>query len=418
MATPPIHITPDLLRRYVAGQTNASEQHAVERAALEDSFVADALEGFEAMAGKKPDLKALYDQLENRVSPTPVIGLGWRTWALAASFIGVLLTGYVLWLQLESSPEISQVSAPGVTGPSQAERKDSLRTPEITQPEISLAEKPRITVKKVPADAVVTSAPPQVMAMRVMSSSDSLPVAKTPELAARSLKLSDSNFSKTGSPQAKQATDTLTLALQGKAADTQVAAQTNARVIRLPQNSVIVVDQENNPIAGALIEQKKGKKAASTNAQGQVLLPDNFGSELVISSIGYKTQTLLAPFPSVITLQADNQALSEVVVVGSEKTKRKTEAEPVTGIEAYQTYLQKNVRKPELAKEKGISGTVVLSVYIKNDGSVGTIKVKKGLGYGCDEEAIRLIKEGPQWKPAHRKGKAISSWIKIEVPFS
>ncbi|PKK36194.1 hypothetical protein BWI96_12335 [Siphonobacter sp. SORGH_AS_0500] len=419
MAKRPIDITPDLLRRYVAGEANAQEQHAVERAALEDPFIADALEGFEAMAEKKPDLKALYDQLDNRVSPTPILQLGWKKWALAASFIGLLLTGYVLWLQLDSTPEISQVTAP--TASPQTQSTDSLLTPEASQPEISLAEAPRVEAltKKplVSADALAEDEKPQVMAMRAAPPTDSQTLAKMPALAARSFQLPDSGFAKN-----KQTPDTISLALPGKATGVNIAARTDTPLARKvdtenQKNLITIVDEGKNPIPGVMIQNKDGRKGVVTDSMGRAFIPNTLGPEIVLALIGYKNQTLQAPFPSVITLQADNEALSEVVVVEYGKTKRKTEAEPVMGSEAYKTYLQENLRKPELAKEKGISGTVILSVQIKDDGRIGTIKVRKGLGYGCDEEAIRLVKEGPEWKPARRKGKSVSSTVRVEVRF-
>jgi TonB family protein len=54
---------------------------------------------------------------------------------------------------------------------------------------------------------------------------------------------------------------------------------------------------------------------------------------------------------------------------------------------------------------------------VKADGQLSDFKIKKGLGYGCDEEAIRLIKEGPAWKPAVYQGKKVERKITVYVPF-
>ena len=50
-------------------------------------------------------------------------------------------------------------------------------------------------------------------------------------------------------------------------------------------------------------------------------------------------------------------------------------------------------------------------------GNLSDFKIIKSLGYGCDEEAIRLIKEGPAWISAFKDGKTISEEVKIKVTF-
>jgi TonB family protein len=68
-------------------------------------------------------------------------------------------------------------------------------------------------------------------------------------------------------------------------------------------------------------------------------------------------------------------------------------------------FLQKNVIYPELAKQNGIEGTVYTSFTVTTDGSITKIKTVKGLGYGLDEEMIRIIKLMPKWNPGKQNGK-------------
>ncbi len=77
------------------------------------------------------------------------------------------------------------------------------------------------------------------------------------------------------------------------------------------------------------------------------------------------------------------------------------------GVEALMDFVGKNVKYPEEAKEKEISGRVFVSFVIEKDGSVNEVKVMRGIGGGCDEEAVRVIKGMPKWKPGMQKGKPV-----------
>ena len=77
------------------------------------------------------------------------------------------------------------------------------------------------------------------------------------------------------------------------------------------------------------------------------------------------------------------------------------------GMEKMMDYLSNNIKYPEEAKEKGISGRVFLSFVIEKDGSVSNVKVVKGIGKQCDDEALRVVKAMPKWKPGLMKGKPV-----------
>ena len=77
------------------------------------------------------------------------------------------------------------------------------------------------------------------------------------------------------------------------------------------------------------------------------------------------------------------------------------------GTEKMMDYLSKNIKYPEEAKEKGISGRVFLSFVIEKDGAVSNVKVAKGIGKECDDEALRVVKAMPKWKPGLMKGKPV-----------
>ena len=77
------------------------------------------------------------------------------------------------------------------------------------------------------------------------------------------------------------------------------------------------------------------------------------------------------------------------------------------GEQAMMDFVAKNVVYPQEAQEKGISGRVFVSFVVEKDGSVNEVEVKKGIGGGCDDEAVRVVKAMPKWKPGMQDGKPV-----------
>jgi TonB family protein len=77
------------------------------------------------------------------------------------------------------------------------------------------------------------------------------------------------------------------------------------------------------------------------------------------------------------------------------------------GVEAMMKYVSENVKYPEEAKDKDIAGRVFISFVVEKDGSVSTVKVLRGIGGGCDEEAVRVVSSMPKWKPGIKDGKPV-----------
>jgi TonB family protein len=87
------------------------------------------------------------------------------------------------------------------------------------------------------------------------------------------------------------------------------------------------------------------------------------------------------------------------------------------GDEEMVKYFMLNLRYPTRAFEESISGEVIVSFLIDEKGEISDAKVIKGLGYGCDEEAIRVVHNMPQWKPARMKGKPVRVMYKLPIVF-
>lgn len=77
------------------------------------------------------------------------------------------------------------------------------------------------------------------------------------------------------------------------------------------------------------------------------------------------------------------------------------------GIEGFYQFLARNLKYPSQAQRAGIQGRVFVQFIVEKDGSITDIKIAKGIGGGCDEEAIRVIKLMPNWIPARQKGQPV-----------
>ena len=87
------------------------------------------------------------------------------------------------------------------------------------------------------------------------------------------------------------------------------------------------------------------------------------------------------------------------------------------GLAKLADYLGKNIKYPQMARESGIQGRVFVNFVIEPDGSVSNVNVMRSLGGGCDEEAIRVVKSMPKWKPGKQRGKAVRVSYILPVNF-
>ena len=87
------------------------------------------------------------------------------------------------------------------------------------------------------------------------------------------------------------------------------------------------------------------------------------------------------------------------------------------GEQALMDYVSKNVVYPQEAQEKGISGRVFVCFIVEKDGSVNEVSVMRGIGGGCDDEAVRVIKAMPKWKPGKMKGEAVRVSYMMPITF-
>jgi TonB family protein len=117
--------------------------------------------------------------------------------------------------------------------------------------------------------------------------------------------------------------------------------------------------------------------------------------------------------PVYFQLAADSEITSD------EKIYSFTEQIPefIGGEKAMKNYFKENMQYPDLAKQEKIHGKVYIKFVVNEDGSLTNVLVTRGIGGGCDEEALRLVKAMPLWAPAKQNGKVVKCYFTVPVEF-
>lgn len=115
--------------------------------------------------------------------------------------------------------------------------------------------------------------------------------------------------------------------------------------------------------------------------------------------------------PEIIKVEAEKKE-PEVVVIASDMP------EFEGGVEGLMRFVSQNIIYPDLAKQIGHEGTVYVSFVVSEQGYVQDAKVMKGIGYGCDEEVLRVVNKMPKWKKGGKNaGHPVKVRFNIPVKF-
>lgn len=88
------------------------------------------------------------------------------------------------------------------------------------------------------------------------------------------------------------------------------------------------------------------------------------------------------------------------------------------GMRALGEYLSANIHYPEAARASRVEGKVFVNFIVRKDGRITDVNVLKGLGFGCDEEAVRVISSMPNWRPGTQSGRPVNVKYNLPVLFS
>lgn len=125
-------------------------------------------------------------------------------------------------------------------------------------------------------------------------------------------------------------------------------------------------------------------------------------ASLIIKTIIMKMKVLLLSFMTLLLISCKTKEVSKEDLMNNSELFIECDVPPTypQGDIELAKFIKLNLKYPKEALEKEIEGKVWCKFFIEIDGTITDIKVVKSLGYGCDEEALRIIKLMPKWIPA------------------
>ncbi len=208
--------------------------------------------------------------------------------------------------------------------------------------------------------------------------------------------------------------------------------------------SGLVTDANNGPLPGAAVMVRAGSSLTTTNSKGYFKLTGvPIKASIEVSFVGFKTQLLTIGGKEttlIVRLQRDPKMLDELVVFGypaSPQLQIATLSPPnsVTqndeiftvveqqpefpgGMSALGQYMSKNIRYPAAAQRANVSGRVFVQFVVSKTGEIQEPRILKGIGFGCDEEALRIMNEMPRWRPGKQNGRPVAVMFSLPIQFA
>ena len=370
---------------YIRGARKGKEAHRLEKEAMRDPFLADALEGY-SRVGNGADEQI--EELRRRIRARAVRKRNHAVvWSIAASLlIGVCIGSYFLFQEKPLSDEarmaMEQAVHPKPLSVYEDEKKDELA--EAVIKDSAGPSKKLISESKKKKMLAPSSEVPQIMTQELMEEAleatiDDEPSAMDKKMVMRASVANDSSF--------------------------------NAKVAVVGKVRGKVTDPSGEPLVGATVRVKGTNQGTISDENGDFTLKTDGNRELSVDYIGYESVVLPVDTTKdlLIAMNVDDATLDEVVVVGygSQPKSSVTGAimslkmsgtpQPSIGRKAFRRYLKENLVHPSDKECARAKGKVILTFRVDKDGRPESISVKKGLCASADKEAIRLIEEGPDW---------------------
>jgi TonB family protein len=180
-----------------------------------------------------------------------------------------------------------------------------------------------------------------------------------------------------------------------------------------------VVDQDGKIVKGAAILIKGTTSGTASDLDGNFALTvPSTSSILVVSFIDFETKEVLVGDNTEFEISLKSEAKFLLAEEGFMVHDRVDELpKPSEGIEGWNRYMARNIKYPQSSRESNTQGTVIVGFEVKEDGTVANVEVIRGIGGECDEEAVRIIAEGPQWIPGKKGDQAVTTQISLPIRF-
>jgi TonB family protein len=462
------------IEKYLRGELTPAEMHALEKRALDDPFLADALEGASQLSQHElhADLQSLHKALNERVDDKKVISLWGWTARIAAGLILIAISTFVI-INLTDDSKEQQLAV------TKEEKSDTVQSSEIAdnvtssnQPDSAAASSennllalddrtveedineseptsasPKKTVRR--SEPTTSAAKPtpheEIAALRTSAPNvDSLKsvteiAQMTPVEAEKTAEndFADKAIAKEESKQKAKSVAGAPASARHRASETPPAPEVIRGDVLSRDSSTLsltkvtgrvtsVEDGSGLPGVNVVIKGTSTGTVTDINGNYQIEIPDPHAT-LVYSFIGLESMEMPVNNSPVVdaAMEQDVAQLSEVVVTGFGEVESSGPtystfqmAEPLGGRRAFKRYLEDKLIYPQQAIANKVEGKVTVQFIVETTGKLTNFNVVKGIGYGCDEELIRLIKQGPKWSATKRDDELVKSRVRVRIRFT
>lgn len=430
------------IERYHKGQMSPEEMHAIEKAALDDTFLADAMEGYNQEAiNSEADISFLKEKLKQRLATGKVVELKSNRssvwWKAAASIIIIVGAGMLVY-QLAINKgnnnvvkvQESEQEKPVYTKPAADSSRTATKiTNDVAKTDNSLRQKELKNKEPLKTEKELAK---EDKSDTINSLSVASGVAASPEINKDTSAFIPSFPAK---DLARNESPDVALQQKSKKADNEADGvfalnkpSAKSRQSEYLHTNVFhgqVLDANNNALPFANITSTRDKIGTYADAKGNFILTSaDSVLNVQIKSVGYEIGEVFLrnDLPkNQVVLQEDTKNLNEIVIINKKSNSNRKklgdkvaeDPEPEDGWENYDTYIVNNLNIPDEIQTKppGLR-EVQISFNVNKNGEPVNIKVEKSLCKKCDTEAIRLLKEGPKWKGRGKKSRG-----SVTVPF-
>lgn len=388
--------------RYHAGTMPVAEMHALEKAALEDPFLADALEGYAHSSSPEKDIAELHELLMEKRKKKKAFSIASlsenKWWRIAALFIIVLGVGYLFYTNTHNKAVNDLAKNDIKESPAKVEAPAPVvKDLDSGNNDVAFENKSSGFAKK------TESALPKINTDKEREKISMQRMADSKEDAAASLVETTNAFTDSPvQPQPIFKKDSLRqFVFKGSVTDESGAPVANAAIL----------NNNTNRLEGTITDKDGSFSFASADSSVKI----------VAQSAGFysKNSLLKQGAPSNITLERNTSNLDEVVVVGYGAKRKKARLSSSTksldgkaaGIaidkraivpfpvnDKFTKYLQEKLVPVYDENNERVNGDVVLSFSVNKKGRPMHITVLKSTCEECEEQAIELLENGPDWK--------------------
>lgn len=440
------------IEKYFAGKLTALQMHQMEKDALDDPFLSEAMEGYGAMSDKEWEKQLALARLQMTEAATgaKVVTMHRSTgrWWKAAAAILLIGSGAALTFLLTSKNNTEEKTGPQIA---KVETNSSPAAPAVqhntTQPDVQENDKAAIASstekeKNSTASTVVAqtntqerlddlSADKTGRIKMADSSKQQGPDRSASTAGKTAVVISAPPVAAPADKNVAMAETVITKDNKTYEADAEVLKRQSAgNASRKERSSNIffnaqVVAADNSPLPFSNVSVKSGNFETYADVKGNFRL---FSTDSLVTvevkSVGYQPRTY--------SLRS-NQAMNRIILLENEqavkdrmrevslnsKIRRASvlsdsaiNVEPKDGWDNYNTYVANNLNITDEMLKNEFHGEVELSFDVKENGTISNVRVNKSLGPAYDEAAKRLIMQGPQWKV--KKGRKTSASVKVK----